>query len=40
LAKKKAAGGFVGETYESLTFKIARLQKINFLLESMKGVRF
>jgi hypothetical protein len=39
LAKKKAAGGFVGESVESVTFKIARLQKINFLLESMKGVR-
>jgi hypothetical protein len=38
LAKNKAAAGPKGETVESLTFEISRLEKINFLLETMKNV--
>jgi len=39
LAKKKAAAGPKGETVETLTFKIGRLQKINLILEGMTLVR-
>ena len=39
LAKKKADAGPKGETPETLTFRINRLEKINLLLESMKSVR-
>ncbi|KAF9645797.1 hypothetical protein BDM02DRAFT_3189419 [Thelephora ganbajun] len=37
LAKQKAAAGPQGETIESLTFGISRLEKINFLLTSTKN---
>lgn len=39
LAKQKADSGPKGETVESLTWKISRLQKINILLNSMIAVR-
>lgn len=39
LAQKKAAAGPKGETVETLTFKISRLQKVNLILEGMTKVR-
>jgi len=39
LAKKKAESGPRGETIESLTWKISRLEKINVVLNAMAAVR-
>jgi hypothetical protein len=39
LAKQKAKSGPKGETAESLTWKISRLQKVNLVLEGMIAVR-
>lgn len=39
MAKRKAASGPKGETVETLTFKISRLQKVNLLLKGMTLVR-
>jgi len=39
LAKKKAESGPKGETVESLTWKISRLEKINIVLNAMITVR-
>jgi hypothetical protein len=38
LAQKKAEGGQKGETPESLTWKISRLEKINIVLSGMIAV--
>lgn len=38
LAQKKADSGPKGETAESLTWKIARLEKINLILNGMIAV--
>jgi hypothetical protein len=38
LAQMKAQGGSTGETAETLTWKISRLEKINIMLETMKSV--
>ena len=39
LAQQKADGGPVGESVESLTWKISRLEKINLILNGMIAVR-
>ena len=39
LAKRKAASVRRGDTVESLTFKISRLQKVNLILKGMITVR-
>jgi len=39
LAKQKAESGPKGETVESLTWKISRLEKINLILNGMIAVR-
>jgi len=39
LAKQKADSGPKGETADSLTWKISRLEKINILLNGMIAVR-
>ena len=39
LAKQKAKSGPKGETAESLTWKISRLQKVNLILDGMIAVR-
>ena len=39
LAKQKAESGPKGETVESLTWKISRLEKINLVLDGMIAVR-
>jgi hypothetical protein len=38
LAQQKAQGEFFGETVETLTWKISRLEKINMILRTMEKV--